>query len=115
MLKSKKIFVGCRVEGSHSLLVANPDPKKKRRVHSKVIGTVLKANKQHKWDVLFDFNTKVKVCSSNSLSIVPFGSRVPVHEEAQEVSLLIVLISFITFNTILILLHYFIQYYSKLM
>ena len=82
MPKSKKIFVGCRVEGSHGPLVANPDPKIKRRVHSKVIGTVLKANEQHKWDVLFDFNNKVKVCSSKLLSIVPFGSRVPLHEEA---------------------------------
>ena len=44
MPKSKKIFVGCRVEGSQGPLVANPDPKIKRRVHSKVIGTVLKAN-----------------------------------------------------------------------
>ena len=44
MLRSKQIFVGCRVEGSHGPLVANPDPKIKKRVHSKVIGTIFKVN-----------------------------------------------------------------------
>ena len=86
MPKSKQIFVGCRVQGSHGPLVANPDPKIKRRVHAKVIGTVLKANGQHKWDVQFDFNGKIKVCNSKLLSIVPFDSGVPLHEQAQEVS-----------------------------
>ena len=102
MPRSKQIFVCCRVEESHSPLVANPDPEIKQRVHSKVIGTVLKANKQHKWDVLFDFNNKVKVHSSKLLSIVLFGNGVPLHEEAQEVSLLMTLIHFITCITILI-------------
>ena len=115
MPRSKKIFDGCRVEESHGPLVAIPDPKIKRRVHCKVISTVLKTNKQHKWDVLFIFNNKVNVCSSNLLSIVPFGSRLLLNEEAQEVSFLIFLISFIAINTILILLLYFIQYYRKLM
>ena len=55
-------------------------------MHAKVIGTVLKSNGQHKWDVQFDFNGKIKVCNSKSLSIVPFDSRVPLHEQAQEVS-----------------------------
>ena len=53
MTKSKRIFVGCRVEGSHGSLVANLNPNIKRRVHSRVVGTVLKANEQHKWEVLF--------------------------------------------------------------
>ena len=85
MTKSKRIFVGCRVEGGHGPLVANPNPNIKRRVHSRVVGTVLKANEQHKWEVLFDFNGKVKVCSLKLLSIVPLGSGVPLHEEIQEV------------------------------
>ena len=115
MPRSKKIFVGCRVEESHGPFVANPDTKIKRRGYSKIIGIGLKANEQHKWDALFEFNNKVKVCSSNLLSIVCFGSGVPLHEEAQEVSLLNVSIAFITFNTILILLLCFIQYCRKLM
>ena len=86
MPRSKQIFVGCRVEGSHGPLVANPDPKIKRRVHSKAVGTVVKANEQHKWEVLFDYNGKIKVCNSSSLSIVPIGSGVPLHEEANKVS-----------------------------
>ena len=45
------------------------------------VGTVLKANEQHIWEVLFDFNGKVKVCSLKSLSIVPLGSGVHLHEE----------------------------------
>ena len=87
MKNSNQIFIDCRVEGSHGPLVANPNPNIKRQVHSRVVGTVLKANEQHKWDVKFDFNGKVKVCSLKSLSIVPSGSGVPLHDEAQEVSL----------------------------
>ena len=86
MTKSKRIFVGCRVKGSHGPLVANPNPNIKRRVHSRVVGTVLKANEQHKWEVLLDFNGKVKVCSTKLLLIVPLGRGVPLHEEIQKVS-----------------------------
>ena len=77
--KSKQIFVGCRGEGSYGSLIANLNPNIKRLVHSRVVGTVLKANEQHKWKVSFDFNGKVKVCRTKSLSIVPFRSRVPLH------------------------------------
>ena len=84
MTKSKQIFVGCRVEGSHGPLVANPNPNIKRWVFSWVVGTVLKTNEQHKWEVLFDFDGKVKVCSLKLLSIVPLESNIPLHEEIHE-------------------------------
>ena len=77
----KAKFLGCRVEGSHGPLVANPNPNIKRRVHSRAVGTVVKARNQHKWEVLFDYNSKVNLCNSKSLTIVPFETVVPLHEE----------------------------------
>ena len=91
----KRNFLGCRVEGSHGPLVANPNPSIKRRVHSRAVGTVVKARDQHKWEVLFDYNSKVKVCNSKSLTIVPFETGVPLHEEEQKVSHLIFLFALI--------------------
>ena len=58
-------------------MVANPNPNIKRRVHSRAVGTVVKAKDQHNWKVLFDYNSKVKVCNSKSLTIVPFQKVVP--------------------------------------
>ena len=86
MSTRKRIFTGCRVEGSYGPLVANPNPNIKRRVHSRVPGTVIRATEQHKWEVLFDFDNKVKVCPSKSLTVVPIGTGVPLHEEHQLVS-----------------------------
>ena len=48
------IIVGSRVEGPYGPLGPNPNPLIKRRVRARVVGTVLKANAQHKWDVPFD-------------------------------------------------------------
>ena len=88
MTKSKQIFFGCRVEGIHGPQVANPNPnpKIKMLVNSRLIGTVMKANEQHKWEVLFDFNGKVNVQGSKLLPIGPLGGGVPFNEEIQEVS-----------------------------
>ena len=80
MVHSSHIFVGCRVEGSHGPLLPNPNPNAKRRVREKVAGTVLKASGLHQWDVLFDFDGKVKQVSSRSLRIVPTQSSIPVDE-----------------------------------
>ena len=68
-------------EGSYGPLVANLNPNIKRRVHSRAVGTVVKAKDQHKWEVLFDNNGKVKVCTSKLLTIVPFKKGAPLHKE----------------------------------
>ena len=83
------IFLGCRVEGSHGPLVENPNPNIKRRVHLRAVGTVVKAGDQHKWEVFFDYYTKVKECNSKSLTIVPFKTGIPLHKEEKQVFFLI--------------------------
>ena len=71
MTRQKRIYVGCRVLGSHGPLVTNPNESVKRHVRSKVVGTILKAVGQQKWDVQFDFDGSVKEgVSSTSLQIV---------------------------------------------
>ena len=80
MVVSNHIKVGSRVEGSHGPLKANPNPNVKRRVRSKVVGTIIKAKGQHKWDVQFDFDGKIKECSSKSLKIVCDEVGIPVNE-----------------------------------
>ena len=67
-------------------MVANPNPSIKRRVHSRAVCIVVKVRDQHKWEVLFDYNSKVNVCNSKSLTIVPFEIGVPLHEEEQKIS-----------------------------
>ena len=95
MPDSKLIFLGFRVQGSHDPLVANPNSNIKRRVHSRAGGAVAKARDQHKREVLFDNNNKVKVCNSKLLTIVPFKTGVPLHKEEQQVFFLIYLITLI--------------------
>ena len=67
-------------------MVANPNPNIKRRDHSRAVGIVVKAKDQHKWEVLFDYNNKRKVCNSKLLTIVLFKTGVPLHKEQQHVS-----------------------------
>ena len=95
MSNLKQIFLGCKVEGSHGPLV---NPNIKRRVHSRAVGIVVMARDQHKWELLFDYNSKVKVYNSKSFTIVPFKTGVPLHEEEQQVILLNL---FIYFNNII--------------
>ena len=75
-------------------MVANPNLKIKSRVHSRAVGIVVKARDQHKWEILFDCNSKIKKCNSKSLTIVPFKTGVPLHEEKQQVSFLNSFINF---------------------
>ena len=71
MARQKRIYVGCRVIRSHGPLVTNPNESVKRRVRSKVVGTILKAVGPQKWDVQFDFDGIVREgLSSTSLQIV---------------------------------------------
>ena len=58
------------MEGNHSPLVTNPDASKKRRIRSKVVGTVVRAAETYKWGVVFDFGGKTKIVSSRSISVV---------------------------------------------
>ena len=67
---SIRILVGARVEGSHGPLITNPDASKKRRIRSKVIGTVVRAAGSQKWDVVFDYDGKSKEVSSKLLIVV---------------------------------------------
>ena len=80
MVRLNQIEIGCRVEGCHGPLVANPDPTKKRRVRSRVVGTVRRAEGTHSWTVVFDFDQATKVVKSSSLKVVPADTGVPVDE-----------------------------------
>ena len=81
MVISNRIFVGCRVEGPHGPLFPNPNSKIKRRLRTRVVGTVLRANGQHRWVVQFDFNGKIKECTSKLLKLVADEVGVPLNEE----------------------------------
>ena len=76
-----RIGAGSRVEGSHGPLITNPNASIKRRIRSKAIGTVVKAAGPHKWEVIFDYDAKVKTVSSRSLTIVETDAGIPLDEE----------------------------------
>ena len=80
MPRLNQIEIGCRVEGCHGPLVANPDPTKKRRVRSRVVGTVRRAEGTHSWTVVFDYDQAAKVVKSSSLKVVPNDTGIPVDE-----------------------------------
>ena len=81
MKQHLRIGAGSRVEGSHGPLVTNLTASIKRRVRSKVVGTVVKATGPHKWEVIFDYDAKVKTVSSMSLKIVETDARIPLDDE----------------------------------
>ena len=85
MAPSSRIFIGCRVEGSHGPLEPNPNPNMKRRVRMRVVGTVMSAAGPHIWNVMFDFDGKSKAVHSRSLKIVPDETAIPVNELRSEV------------------------------
>ena len=63
-------------------LIRNPNASVKRRVRQVVVGTVLKAAGIASWDVVFDFDGKVKNnVSSRALTLVPDASGIPLSEE----------------------------------
>ena len=76
-----RIGAGSRVEGSHGPLITNPNASIKQRIRSKAIGTVVRAAGPHKWEVIFDYDAKVKTVSSRSLSIVAADAGIPLDEE----------------------------------
>ena len=80
MVNKLRISVGCRVEGGHGPLIPNTDPAIKRRVRSRAVGTVLRSVEQRKWEVVFDFDSKVKTVSSSSLTIVESDRAIPLNE-----------------------------------
>lgn len=88
MTNGGRIFPGCRVSGNHGDLVRHPDANRKRRMRSEVVGTVIKAIGQHKWEVLFDYNNKTKTVTSKLLKVVDNDIGIPLHEQTklQEVS-----------------------------
>ena len=83
VVNSVRLLPGCRIFGSHGPLEKNPNASVKRRVRSKVYGTVLKAEGLHKWEVRFDFDGKSKVVSSRSLKLVPNDAGIPLNEESE--------------------------------
>jgi len=79
---TKRIKIGSRVSGSHGPLITNSNASIKRRVREVVVGTVLKAAGIASWDVVFDFDGKVKNnVSSRALTLVPDASGIPLSEE----------------------------------
>ena len=65
-----RIGTRSRVEGSHGPLITNPNASIKRQIRSKVIGMVVKAAGPHKWEVIFDYDAKVKTVSSRSVLLI---------------------------------------------
>ena len=57
-------------------------------MRAEVVGTVIKAIGQHKWEVLFDYNNKTKTVISKLLKVVDNDIGIPLHKqtELQEVS-----------------------------
>ena len=86
MVRRCNIFIGSHVEGSYGPLIANPNPATKRRVRSRTVGTVVRAAGHHKWDVLFDYDGKTKSVASNSLTIVPPGTGIPLDELSEAIA-----------------------------
>lgn len=80
MASTGRIFPGSRVSGSHGSLIPNPKPNAKRRVQSKAVWTVMSACGAHKWNVLFDFDSKVKTVMSKSLKVVDTSVGIPLNE-----------------------------------
>ena len=86
MAPTSRIFIGCRVEGSHGPLQPNPNPNIKRSVRMRVVGTVMSAAGLNLWNVMFDFDGKIKeAVHSRSLKIVPDGTAIPVNELRSDV------------------------------
>jgi hypothetical protein len=85
MAPSSRIFIGCRVVGSHGPLELNPNPNMKRRVRMRVVGTVMSVTGPHIWNGMFDFDGKSKAVHSQSLKIVPDETAIPVNELRSEV------------------------------
>ena len=76
-----RIGAGSRVEGSHGPLTTNPNASIKRLMCSKATGALVKAVGPHKWEVVFDYDAKVKTVSSRSSTIVETDAGVPLDEE----------------------------------
>ena len=48
----------------------NPKEGKTRRVKERVVGTVIASTAHNKWQVLFDFDGKEQIVSSNTLKVL---------------------------------------------
>ena len=80
MASTGRFFPDSRVSGSHGSLIPNPKSNAKQRVRSKAAGTVMSACGPHKWNVLFDFHSKVKTVTSKSLKVVDTSVGIPLNE-----------------------------------
>lgn len=84
MVTRNRLHVGCRVVGCYGPLITNPNGRGKRRIRTRVVGTVVKAVDQHKWAVVFDYDGKSRMCKSNSLVVVDDEVGIPLHENEAE-------------------------------
>ena len=72
----KTIIITCqigiyvRVKDSHVPLIKNENASKRRCVHFKVVGTVVRTSAPHKWAVVFDYDGQSKIVGSRLLVIV---------------------------------------------
>ena len=64
MKQHLQIGTGSRVEGSHGPLITNPNASIKQQICSEVVGMVVKAAGPQKWEVIFDYDAKIKTVSS---------------------------------------------------
>ena len=72
-------YAGSRVKGLHGALLLNPNSGK-QRVRERVYGTVVKAVRQHKWEVKLDFDGVAKEVTSKLLHLAEEGAGIPVNE-----------------------------------
>ncbi len=78
MVNSSRLFVGCRVTGSFGPFIENKSGGKKRRTRERVRDTVIRAVEKHEWDVILDFDCKLKKgISSRSLMIASGEEGIP--------------------------------------
>ena len=85
MVNSSRLFVGCRVTGCFGPFIEDPNSSRKRRTRERVTGTVIRATDKHKWDVIFDFDGKLKKgISSRSLMIASAGEGIPLASSIEE-------------------------------
>ena len=83
---SSRLFVGCRVTaGCFGPFIEDTNSTRKRRTRERVTGTVIRGAGKHKWDVISDFDGKLKKgISSQLLMIASAGEGIPLVSGIEE-------------------------------
>lgn len=79
MTRTNFITPGCRVKGSHGDFLPNPRGHN-QRIRAVIYGRVLKAMGSNKWEVIFDIDGRIKICTGRSLQVVKEEEGLAVNE-----------------------------------